>query len=360
VIKIPGRFPLLIVIDSEKQKATDLMRKLFHWPTISRRRRLLWSIALLFLPLHASAAVESMVWLDLGYRQDNLDWNIAGDISGANPNVISELKWQNLQSVQLQGGFEMLWRKSIYMRGRAGYGGIRSGDNQDSDFAYDNRQGEFSRSNNQADGGHVTDASIGLGVPYDFHVFASGRLRVIPMLGYSSHSQHVTMKEGVQTLSDTSTARAAGLIDSTESIVPVGYRLAGLDATYTANWKGPWLGADLDFMAHQQSRFIARVELHRAYFYGEGDWNLRADYEHPRSYEHVADGYGVIMTLEWQAGLASKWDARVLLTLQSWSTDPGLIRFFKTDGGTPEQQLNEVNWRSATLFFSVGYDFSHD
>ena len=209
------------------------MRKLFHSSTFSRWRRLLWSIVFLFLPLRAYAAVESMAWLDLGYQQDSLEWNIAGDINGANPNVISELKWQQLHSVQLQGGFEMLWRKRIYMRGRAGYGRILTGDNQDSDFADDNRQGEFSRSNNPADGGHVTDASFGLGVPYEFHISSAGRLRVIPLLGYSSSSQQVVMKSGVQTLSDTATARAAGLIDSTQSIVPVGYRLSGLDAKYT-------------------------------------------------------------------------------------------------------------------------------
>jgi len=31
-----------------------------------------------------------------GYRQDRLDWNIAGDLQGNNPDVLSELKWKDL------------------------------------------------------------------------------------------------------------------------------------------------------------------------------------------------------------------------------------------------------------------------
>ena len=357
MVKFPWRFPLLLKIEYAKY----FMRLLIHPTTFHYLRGLLLGVVILSLsPRAGFAAVQSMAWLDLGYRQDSLKWSIAGDISGANPNVISELQWDNLDSVQLQGSFEMLWRKRIYLRGQFGYGWTLSGDNQDSDYAYDNRQGEISRSNNQGDGGYVADSSIGVGVPFDFAFTTSGRLRVIPLLGYSSYIQQVRMRNGVQTVSDTATARAAGLIEPTESIVPVGYRLSALDAEYTANWDGFWLGADLDYASHQQSRFIARLELHDANFYGAGNWNLRTDYEHPRSYEHVADGYGWVMSLGWQALLPSKWDVRVMLTLQSWRTDPGLIRFFKVDGGRPEQQLNEVNWRSSALFVSVGYDFCHD
>ena len=31
-----------------------------------------------------------------GYRKDELDWNIAGNINGNNPNILSELTWEDL------------------------------------------------------------------------------------------------------------------------------------------------------------------------------------------------------------------------------------------------------------------------
>ena len=40
--------------------------------------------------------------LSAGYRVDQLDWNIAGTISGTNPNIISELTWSDLEIYQLQ------------------------------------------------------------------------------------------------------------------------------------------------------------------------------------------------------------------------------------------------------------------
>ena len=328
-------------------------------PTHLLRPRLL-GIVLLCLPwtLVCAADVQATGWLGPGIRQDSLDWNIAGNLAGTNPNVISELQWKNLYTAQLQGGVEMLLHQRFYVRGELGYGKTNSGDNQDSDYAYNNRQGEFSRSNSQGGGGYMADASVGIGIPYNFSVGSRGHFRVIPLLGFASNMQHVKIHDGVQTVSDTATARAQGLIRPTESIPPVGYQLTGLDSSYTALWYGFWLGADLDYVYAQKSRFIARVELHNASLYGEGNWNLRTDYEHPRSYEHEINGYGWVMALGWQQLLPANWDIRGMFNLQSWSAKSGVIRFYTTQYGTLAQHLNEVNWQSRSLMVSVGYDFS--
>src|SRR5258708_31994703 len=31
-----------------------------------------------------------------GYRQENLRWSIAGNANGRNPNILSELRWENV------------------------------------------------------------------------------------------------------------------------------------------------------------------------------------------------------------------------------------------------------------------------
>ena len=61
-----------------------------------------------------------------GYRADNLDWNIAGNIDGENPNVFSELVWDDLNvwQGQAEGNVDVAIEKipwfSIYLRGMAG------------------------------------------------------------------------------------------------------------------------------------------------------------------------------------------------------------------------------------------------
>ena len=109
--------------------------------------------------------LETDFTLSAGYRRDDLDWNIAGDINGNNPNVLSELTWDDVESyqVKLQGNF--VWPNIIALKGYANYGWIFDGDNQDSDYLGDNRTFEFSRSNNNTDDHYVWDASVAIGYP---------------------------------------------------------------------------------------------------------------------------------------------------------------------------------------------------
>ena len=111
-----------------------------------------------------------------GYRKDNLDWNIAGDINGNNPNILSELTWSDIDIFQIKAGIRSVFNKVFYVRGAIDYGSIFDGANQDSDYDGDNRTLEYSRSNNSTDQGSVWDATLGIG--YQFKA-ASGRLRLV-------------------------------------------------------------------------------------------------------------------------------------------------------------------------------------
>ena len=80
-----------------------------------------------------------------GYRVDDLNWNIAGDINGNNPNIISELTWDDLESYQLKFQGRLVWPNLIALRGSLAYGWLFDGKNQDSDYSGDNRTFEYSR-----------------------------------------------------------------------------------------------------------------------------------------------------------------------------------------------------------------------
>ena len=51
-----------------------------------------------------------------GYRTDDLDWNIAGDINGNNPNIISELTWDDLESYQLKFQGRLIWPNLVAIK----------------------------------------------------------------------------------------------------------------------------------------------------------------------------------------------------------------------------------------------------
>ena len=106
--------------------------------------------------------------LSTGYRVDDLDWNIAGDINGNNPNIISELTWKDLESFQLKMAGKTTFQQLLMLRGSLAYSWIFDGENQDSDYAGDNRTFEYSRSNNNSDEGNMLDASFGIGWQFTF------------------------------------------------------------------------------------------------------------------------------------------------------------------------------------------------
>ena len=63
-----------------------------------------------FSYLHPAQAadIKTDISLSTGYRVDDLSWNIAGNIYGSNPNVLSELTWSDLETLQATVGGRVL------------------------------------------------------------------------------------------------------------------------------------------------------------------------------------------------------------------------------------------------------------
>ena len=277
-----------------------------------------------------------------GYRVDDLDWSIAGNINGNNPNVLSELTWDDVESYQVGFHGNIVWPNVIALRGYAKYGWIFDGDNQDSDYLGDNRTLEFSRSNNSTDDDDVWDVSLAIGYPFRFGQTILGTFT--PLLGYSYHEQNLNITDGNQT------------------IPPLG-PFPGLDSSYETEWYGPWIGFDLRFKAHEITTFAHRFETYFYYEYhwadynADANWNLRDDFAHPKSFEHDADGNGWKIGAGFNLWLHRNWALNFNCDYQEWSTDSGTDRVFFSDGRVAVTKLNEVNWTSYALSLGVSLRF---
>jgi hypothetical protein len=273
----------------------------------------------------------------MGYRTDDFDWNIAGDISGNNPNILSELTWSDLEILQLEFGLARIFPNRIVLKGTIAYGQIFDGENQDSDYAGNNRTLEFSRSNNSADDGNTSDVSIGLG--YFFPLLTKDFIAT-PLVGFSFHGQNLTITEGFQT------------------IPPLG-PFPGLNSSYDAKWYGPWVGLELNARIYKRDgtslahEILFGIEYHWADYYAEANWNLRPDLAHPKSFEHEADGSGIVFWAGYNYLFNPQWSLNFSGKYQEWETDPGIDRVFFADGTEAETRLNEVNWESFSLMVGV-------
>ena len=286
--------------------------------------------------------IETELIITGGYRRDDLDWNIAGNTGGNHPNILSELTWDDVESYQIKFQGNLIWPKIIALRGSANYSWIFKGENQDSDYAGDNRTFEFSRSDNNTDDGNLWDASLAVGYPFRFGRTVVGT--IIPLVGYSHHEQQLVLTDGYQTIPDTGP-------------------FPGLDSSYDTQWKGPWVGCDLRFRAAEIKALAHRIEtyftyeFHWADYEAKADWNLREDFAHPKSFRHDADGNGFVIAAGFNFVLNQRWALNVNFDYQDWSTDNGTSKVFLANGTTAKTRLNEVNWTSYALMTGLSLRF---
>ncbi len=268
-----------------------------------------------------------------GYRKDDLNWSISG-INGT-PNILSELEWEDIEIATINIGTTLYFQPNWLLNFDFSYGHIFDGDNQDSDYFGNNRTLEFSRSNNSADKGSVIDASIHAGYQWS----AQQNIYLIPKVGFSYHSQFFNMTDGFQT-------------------IPARGAFSGLDSNYDATWMGPWVGIESQFKINQKFKMGLNFEYHYAFYNATANWNLRADFAHPESFTHEAEGYGLVGNINGQYQVSNDLLLTLSMKYQDWQADRnGVDKTFFSNGTSLETGFNGVNWKSFGANIGLAYQF---
>lgn len=285
---------------------------------------------------HGEELYTESVSVGAGYRVDKFTWNIAGNSSGTNPDILSELTWKDLGIFDMRAAYRADLDHGLRLRGSVGYGVIFRGKNQDSDYNGNNRTQEFSRSNNRADGGSVWDASAGLGYKMT-RSFSAGTVEVIPMAGFAIHQQNLRITDGNQT-------------------IPATGSFGGLNSTYTARWFGPWLGAEAAFKSDRLT-FKGGLEYHSIGYSATADWNLRTDFQHPNSFDHSANGYGIVVNGGVDYALSNAWSVDGGINMHKFRASNGVDTTHFADGTYASTKLNDVRWDSIGIMAGLKYGF---
>ena len=300
--------------------------------------------------------------MDAGFRRDQLDWNIAGNLDGENPNILSELSWEGVDIFQIHAnsrleisGLPYLKRfeKNALLIADVAIGKVFNGEVQDSDYAGDDRSLEWSRSDNGSDKGVTVDLSGAFGPVFRSPRF--NKLTLTPLVGYAFNMQGLYMTDGQQTTSEPSIRTL--YFGSDASLPPEVGPIPGLNSSYTAYWYGPWIGLQADYEVNDRIRLEGALEYHWIEYFAQADWNLRSDFDHPVSFEHEAKGSGVVWNFKGTYALDEQWSALLRLEFQRWQTDSGTDRTYFSDGGVGVARLNEVNWDSFAFGAGVEYRF---
>jgi hypothetical protein len=161
------------------------------------------------------------------------------------------------------------------------------------------------------------------------------------MLGYSYHEQNLRMTNGNQ------------VVQLFPNLILQPF--SGLNSTYKTEWDGFWLGAQLWFRSKtRQDKFSLIFKHHMPDYSAEANWNLRADFAHPKSFEHQASGKGNEFLIGWVENTTDLWALKATLQYQKWQTDPGIDIVYFSDGTVAATRLNDVEWKSTV--FTIGIE----
>jgi hypothetical protein len=265
--------------------------------------------------------------LSAGHQQEDFNWSIAGNIDGQSPNVFSELKWKNVGGQNYSAALQWnIWHK-LWLFGAYNKVSVRSGSVSDIDYAADNRTQPTYNENFSDNKGSITAWQTGAG----YTVFNNKLFSLIPYIGYGSNTQ------------------ALYIVDETG-------RFPDLNSYYKTQWKGAFIKVTSSVKIWRALKLAADVTYNQVNYSAQGNWNLINEFQHPVSYRHAANGYGINAGARLVYNITSNIGINIGYSYFNWQTGNGTDQLYLTTGQVDKTQLNGV-YRKGYLF-SGGLDLS--
>lgn len=266
--------------------------------------------------IHGQTDDKLVVKGTAGFRLENMDWSIAGNLQGSNPNIKSELKWTDLviADFSVSGHYQFGNRFSVEAGGS--FGKTISGNVSDIDYLEDNRTNPSYQLHIKNKKG--SDYSVFTHAGY--HFYPSESLSLVPNLGYrfSSHTYWLS-DDGIE---------QGGIT---------------LNSSYRSSWKGPYAGFDLFYKPNEKLTLQTNLQYHQINYSADANWNLMTQFAHPKSFEHSAKGFQILGSLTPMLRINHKIKLLLDLGYLYGNTGDGNDLSFMADGSQGYTRLNEVS-----------------
>lgn len=249
-----------------------------------------------------------------GYATEDLNWSIAGNAAGKNPNILSELIWKDLKGPAISLNVKYKFWRQVFVESSFSSKFTTSGQVTDTDYGEDNRNGQSFRVVLHADAGQRISSAIAVG--YNLPVVE--KLLAAFSVGYALDKQWLYLK------------------DYNESDEP-------LNSSYKTKWGSVFFKVEPSYQLSRVLSLAAFFKYYQATYDAKGNWNLISDFQHPVSYTHDAKGYGVEAQLKANYRIGKNLSVFVSGDYLKWNTGKGNDKLYRTNGQVPLTQLNEVN-----------------
>ena len=130
-----------------------------------------------------------------------------------------------------------------------------------------------------------------------------------------------------------------------------------LNSTYENFWKGMLFGLSTHLKIYNCLSSTIVFQYRQLHYNATANWNLIAEFEHPKSFTHYAKGFGIANT--------AKIDYQLSRTLSMFfqgrytflETGKGVDTVFFTSGQTEKTQLNGVRRKNFGMIIGISLRF---
>jgi hypothetical protein len=288
---------------------------------------------LLLLTLNVCPAQDSTHFkkLDLsirvtaGFGQEALDWSIAGNLQGKNPNILSELIWEDVTGPVAELAVTLSFKRKVLLRIAGDYQKTISGNVTDSDYQGDDRTLQSFYADVDSDRGSAMRIAGELG--YHFQISENYALQT--WVGYVHDRSLLYLRD------------------------PESYGDQKLNSTYKNYWKGIILSLSGELKISSRLRLAPRFSYKQLRYDATANWNLIEVFMHPESFKHYAKGFGLAGEVE-TAYRLNKLVSLVLLPQYAFAeTGKGTDTVFLQNGQIEKTQLNGVSKSNFKLTLGV-------
>lgn len=270
---------------------------------------------------------ESKLVFSAGSSLDmnKLQWSIAGNPQGQNPNILSELIFKSVTSVgyYIDGTYKLFKPLDINLFFKNSF--TVSGSGTDTDYGKDNRTDPTYNLSFTSNKGNIKQFRAGS----VYHVYQKENIDLAIGAGYESTTQ---------------------LYYITKADVPA------LNSTYETKWKGLRIKAAARYNILPRLNAYAYMSYIFNKYEGRGNWNTIEAFQHPLSFLQHANGNGLDATLGCQYKLNSLLSIDFSGNVGRLKTFKGTDNAYLSDGTTDLTQFNGaknnyLNFRLGAIIF---------
>ncbi|WDZ98866.1 hypothetical protein [Mucilaginibacter sp. SJ] len=263
-----------------------------------------------------------------GYQRENFHWSIAGNSNGQNPNVFSELKWTKMggQSIAASLQWNVYQKISFYADYTRQF--ITSGTVNDADYSTDNRSNNTYNETFEAGKGNTQSRALGVG----YKLIDNELFSFSPYAGYSDNRQSLYLYGS-------------------------GNRFPNLNSSYQTKWKGVFIKAIASLKLTEKLKANADITYNQVGYSARGNWNLITTFQHPVSYRHHANGYGLNMNGALAYSITNHIAIQAGGGYLHWQTGNGTDELYLNSGEVDKTQMNGAYRNGFRVFGGLKISF---